>query len=69
MSDERVRVRMDDHGVAEVALVRADKMNALDGPMFRALVDAPRVLLAEAHEQQRLLGSPNQREAVAAGME
>jgi enoyl-CoA hydratase/carnithine racemase len=39
MSDDRVRVRMDDHGVAEVALVRTDKMNALDGPMFQALVD------------------------------
>jgi enoyl-CoA hydratase/carnithine racemase len=40
MSEERVRVRMDDHGVAEVALVRAEKMNALDGGMFQALVDA-----------------------------
>jgi enoyl-CoA hydratase/carnithine racemase len=40
MSEDRVRVRMDDHGVAEVALVRADKMNALDGTMFQALVDA-----------------------------
>jgi hypothetical protein len=32
-------------------------------------VDAGRVLLAEAMEQQRLIGSPNQREAVMAGME
>lgn len=40
MSEDRVRVRMDDQGVAEVALVRADKMNALDGAMFQALVDA-----------------------------
>lgn len=32
-------------------------------------VDAPRVLLAEAAEQQKLIGSGNQREAVMAGME
>jgi hypothetical protein len=32
-------------------------------------VDAARVLLAEAFEQQRLIGSANQREAVQAGME
>jgi enoyl-CoA hydratase/carnithine racemase len=32
-------------------------------------VDAPRVLLQEAAEQQKLIGSDNQREAVMAGME
>ena len=48
MSEERVRVRMDDHGVAEVALVRADKMNALDGGMFQALVDAIARLRSDA---------------------
>jgi enoyl-CoA hydratase/carnithine racemase len=32
-------------------------------------VDAARVLVAEAFEQQRLIGSANQREAVAAGLE
>jgi enoyl-CoA hydratase/carnithine racemase len=32
-------------------------------------VDAARVLVAEAFEQQRLIGSPNQREAVQAGLE
>jgi enoyl-CoA hydratase/carnithine racemase len=40
MSDERVRVDMAGDGVAEVAMVRADKMNALDPAMFRALIDA-----------------------------
>jgi enoyl-CoA hydratase/carnithine racemase len=32
-------------------------------------VDAARVLVAEAFEQQRLIGSANQREAVQAGFE
>jgi enoyl-CoA hydratase/carnithine racemase len=32
-------------------------------------VDAAKVLVHEAFEQQRLIGSANQREAVAAGME
>lgn len=40
MHGDRVRVRMDDHGVAEVAMVRADKMNALDPEMFRGLIAA-----------------------------
>lgn len=36
----RIRITIDDHGVAEVCLVRADKMNALDPAMFNALADA-----------------------------
>ncbi|MFO1255458.1 MAG: crotonase/enoyl-CoA hydratase family protein [Sphingomonadaceae bacterium] len=40
----RVAIAMDDDGVAQVRLVRADKMNALDPDMFAALVDAGRVL-------------------------
>jgi enoyl-CoA hydratase/carnithine racemase len=40
MSDERIRVEVDGQGVAEVALVRAGKMNALDPAMFQALIDA-----------------------------
>ena len=40
MDEERVRVRVDDRGVAEVALVRSDKMNALDPRMFAALEEA-----------------------------
>ena len=39
MSQERVRITLD-HGVADVALTRADKMNALDPAMFDALLDA-----------------------------
>ena len=36
----RIRMTVDDHGVAEVCLVRTDKMNALDPAMFEALADA-----------------------------
>jgi len=35
--EERVRIRIDEHGVADVCMVRADKMNALDAAMFDAL--------------------------------
>ena len=35
--EERVRIHIDEHGVADVCLVRADKMNALDAAMFDAL--------------------------------
>ena len=37
---ERVNISIDDQGVAEVCLTRADKMNALDQPMFDALANA-----------------------------
>src|SRR4051812_2814679 len=40
MDEQRVRVQVDDHGVAEVLLARGDKMNALDPAMFQALGDA-----------------------------
>jgi enoyl-CoA hydratase/carnithine racemase len=39
MSDERVRIEVADH-VAVVTLTRADKHNALDLPMFEAIVGA-----------------------------
>ena len=48
MNEERVRVTVDEHGVAEVAMVRADKMNALDPHMFRGLVDAIAQLRGDA---------------------
>ena len=35
--EERVRIDIDEQGVADVCLVRADKMNALDAAMFDAL--------------------------------
>jgi len=44
--DDRVRVTISD-GVADVRLVRADKMNALDGAMFEALVAASERLADE----------------------
>lgn len=37
--DSRVAVSIDEHGVADVRLNRADKMNALDPAMFKALVE------------------------------
>lgn len=46
--DQRVRVSVDGRGVAEVALVRADKMNAIDAAMFEALIDAIATLARDA---------------------
>jgi len=40
MSEHRVRIEVDDQGVATVALDRPDKHNALDSAMFDALVAA-----------------------------
>lgn len=40
MQDDRVRVTVDERGIAEVVMVRATKMNALDRAMFQGLVDA-----------------------------
>ena len=40
MTEERVRVAVDGRGVAEVALARADKMNALDPAMFEGIIAA-----------------------------
>ncbi|MCA3753744.1 MAG: enoyl-CoA hydratase, partial [Phenylobacterium sp.] len=36
--DDRIQVTLE-NGVADVRLVRTDKMNALDDRMFQALVD------------------------------
>jgi enoyl-CoA hydratase/carnithine racemase len=41
---DRIAISMDEDGVAQVRLIRADKMNALDPDMFAALIDAARVL-------------------------
>lgn len=46
--EERVRIEIDARGVADVCLVRADKMNALDAAMFDALVAAIDRLRGEA---------------------
>ncbi|MFM2300462.1 MAG: hypothetical protein RLZZ84_198 [Pseudomonadota bacterium] len=40
----RVAITMEADGVAQVRLIRADKMNALDPDMFAALIDAGHVL-------------------------
>src|SRR5215831_13375878 len=39
-NEERVRVTVDDHGVAEVAMVRVDKLNEIDAAMFKGLIGA-----------------------------
>lgn len=36
-NDPRVRITVNEQGVAEVAMTRADKMNAIDAAMFQAL--------------------------------
>jgi enoyl-CoA hydratase/carnithine racemase len=46
VSDERLRLEVDDH-VAVVTLTRADKHNALDVPMFEAIIDVTERLAAE----------------------
>ncbi len=43
---ERIRVEIED-GVADVTLTRGDKMNALDGQMFKALVETGERLKTE----------------------
>lgn len=40
MNTNRVRLDIDDHGVATVTMQRADKHNALDRAMFEGLLDA-----------------------------
>ena len=56
-NEERVTVRLDDNGVARVTLNRADKSNALDGPMFDALIAV----------SERLRGTRGLRAVVLAG--
>lgn len=46
MNDDRVRISIADH-VAEVALVRSDKHNALDGGTFEAITAAAKRLSSE----------------------
>lgn len=43
-TDNRVSIRIEGNGVAQVRLIRSDKMNALDPDMFAAILDAGRVL-------------------------
>lgn len=46
MSEERVQIKIEDH-VAEVAMVRTDKHNALDGEMLEAIIAAAERLAIE----------------------
>ena len=46
MSDERVSITITD-GIADVRMVRSDKRNALDNPMFMALAEAGERLKTE----------------------
>ena len=43
-ANERVSIELEDDGVAQVRLIRADKMNALDADMFNFLVEAGQAL-------------------------
>ena len=49
----RVSIRVEGNGVAQVRLIRSDKMNALDPDMFAAILDALRdkARLAAATDQ------------------
>jgi enoyl-CoA hydratase/carnithine racemase len=42
--NERVSIIVDAQGVAQVRMIRADKMNALDPAMFAALIEAGQAL-------------------------
>jgi len=57
MIGERIRLRIDDDGVADVRLWRADKMNALDAAMFHALIETG----------ERLAAMPSVRAVVLSG--
>ena len=46
MSNDRIQIAVENH-IAEVALVRADKHNALDGEMFEAIAGAAERLASE----------------------
>ena len=48
VSEDRVRVRIADNGVATATMVRADKHNALDQAMFEGLVEAAEQLAGDA---------------------
>jgi enoyl-CoA hydratase/carnithine racemase len=42
--NDRVRIELGEDGVAQVRLIRTDKMNALDGEMFNRLIEAGQAL-------------------------
>lgn len=66
-SEERVRVTVNEHGVAEVAMVRADKMNAIDAAMFEALNRA--ILQLRDHAGLRAVVLHGEGRAFCAGLD
>jgi enoyl-CoA hydratase/carnithine racemase len=65
--DDRVRIEVDARGVADVCLVRGDKMNALDFAMFDALVVAIERLKSDA--QLRVVVLHGEGRAFCAGLD
>ncbi len=45
-ANDRVSLVLEDDGVAQLRLIRGDKLNALDQPMFDALIEAGQALMA-----------------------
>lgn len=65
--NDRVRITLSDNGVAEVALVRGDKMNALDAAMFQSLQEA--ILQLEATPGLRAVVLCGEGKAFCAGLD
>ena len=64
---ERVRIDVDARGVADVCMVRGDKMNALDFAMFDALAAA--ITQIKADPQVRAVVLHGQGKAFCAGLD
>lgn len=67
MDDSRIRITVDAHGVADVALARAGKMNALDPAMFEAIAGAIGAL--EKDPQVRCVVLHGEGKAFCAGLD
>ncbi len=65
--DDRVRIEVDARGIADVCMVRGDKMNALDAAMFEALAAAIDQLKADP--QVRVVVLHGQGRAFCAGLD
>lgn len=67
MIGERIRLRIDDDGLADVRLFRADKMNALDAAMFNALITTGEQL--KANPKVRAVVISGEGKAFCAGLD
>lgn len=65
--DDRVKVEVDARGIADVCLVRGDKMNALDFPMFDAIGAA--IDRLKADERVRVVVLHGEGRAFCAGLD